>query len=133
MEQWVKWSFALDKEDIKPPDISTPAGCWITVQKWRLTRKFEIKAEDKVEAINAFLFPDEGCNMELAKLTPPSDQPWWSLGFESFGQISTIEKNLRFVLAQVLKDPDFPVMKAEHSYAYPKWLAMVLESESESL
>jgi len=56
---------------------------------------------------------------------------WWSLGFESFGKLDTVEKNLRLVLAQVLPDPNFPEMQAEQSYAYPAWLGVILKNESD--
>ena len=109
VEQWVKWSFVLD-EKAAAPDYSQPVGCWVTVHKWRLTRKFEVKPGDLVVAIdaNAAKLPDEGCNMELAWLTAWNGQVWWSLGFEAFGQPDTVGKNLDLVLKQVLADPAFP-------------------------
>ena len=132
VEQWVKWSFALDAQAASP-DFANPAGCWVTVKKSRLTRKFEIKPGDLVVAIDAIVAnapaakpPDEGCNMELAWLTSWNGQAWWSLGFEAFGKLGTVEKNLDLVLKQVLADPAFPIMKAEDSYAYPTWLGILL-------
>ena len=131
--QWVKWSLdLLQKNEKDEPvliaDVFTPPGYWIIVKKRRLTRKFEISISDKVIAVDATTQrPHQGCNMELAWLEV-NGQKWWSLGFEAFGLLENVEKNLQLVLRQVLADPTSPEMKAEQSYAYPAWLEMVLKS-----
>ena len=132
IEQWVKWSFDLmatdDKgEPIRSPHEIAPPGYWTIIKKRRLLRKFAVIAAEKVITVDAVnQRPDEGCNMELVWLEVNGKQ-WWSLGFESFGKLDTVEKNLRLVLEQVLPDPNFPEMRAEQSYAYPAWLGMLLK------
>ncbi len=131
LEQWVKWSFPLLKVDekgneVKPPDIALPSGSWITVEKRRLLRKFEIKPDGTVAAASAKSRPDQGCNLEIAWLTM-NGQLCWSLGFESFGESDMVVENiLRLVLKEVLADPAFPTMQAHYSYAFPTWLGAVL-------
>ena len=41
--------------------------------------------------------PALGCNVELTEVTLASGKVWWTLGFESFGTIQTIENDLRAV------------------------------------
>lgn len=123
VEQWVKWSFDLMARN---DEIASP-GYWTVIKKRRLLRKFAVIAAEKVTVVDAVnQRPDEGCNMELAWLEV-NGKKWWSLGFESFGKLDTVEKNLRLVLEQVLPDPNFPEMRAEQSYAYPAWLGMLLK------
>jgi hypothetical protein len=134
VEQWLKWSFALAEKDdkgetIAGPDISAPAGSWLIVDKLRHLRKFEVKAGDKVEAVPKSSFPPQGCNLEITRLVY-SNRVWWSLGFESFGGLDTVEKNLDLVMNYIALDfPGVSMLKAEHSYAYPAWLGMVLRSK----
>lgn len=134
VEQWVKWSFVLaEKNDrgevIARPDITAPAGSWLVVEKWRQLRKFEVKVGDNVAAVVVSSFPPEGCNLEITRLEY-ANRVWWSLGLESFGELETVEKNFNLVMSYVPLDfPGFSMLNAEHSYAYPAWLGMVLRRE----
>jgi hypothetical protein len=131
VEQWVKWSFALaDKnekgEKIEGPDVYKPAGSWLVVEKQRQLRKFEVKG-DAVAAVVAKInpLPSQGCNLEITRLVY-AHHVWWSLGFESFGELETVEKNFNLVMNYVpLAFPGASMLTAEHSYAYPAWLGMI--------
>ena len=131
VEQWVKWSFSIPEKNEKGemlmvPDISSPEGSWTVVQKRRLLRKFEVKVGDIIEAVDAIkIRPKQGCNLDIAWIEA-GGQKWWSLGFESFGNLDTVEKNLLLVLNYVLADPAFPTLQAANSFAYPTWLSIVL-------
>lgn len=134
VEQWEKWSFPLD--EAKPLDIAA-SGAWILVKKERLSQRYVLGAGKKVVKViepshnsqnqnsqsqnSQNEQPDQGCTIELAELWV-NNQPWYSFGFEAFGQQDTLAETLEQVARQVLADPTFPSMKAKHSFGYPQWL-----------
>ena len=129
VEQWVKWSFGLDAEQ---SDIGKAAfqGEWIAVQKSRQQKRYEVTPSGTVQAIDSSDSSiSTGCNLELAQLLV-FDQPWFSVGFEAFGEMDALEKTLDRVLHKVLADPEFPTVEAEQSMSYPRWLTMLLSSRS---
>lgn len=136
LEQWVKWSFDTPVKDEKGehimyPDISLPEGCWIGVKKRRLVRKFAINADNMTLAVDFEARPDEGSLMEITWLEA-LDQRWWSLSFEAFGSLDTVQRNLELVLDLVKGDPAFPQMQAKDSFAYHRWLGLVIDDNGKN-
>jgi hypothetical protein len=119
LEKWAKWSYPLDPNG-KRPDVGQPIGSWLEVKKHRWTRKFEVMS-GAIAEVDAASLPDEGCNLEIGELVL-LDKHWSTVGFEAFGQLDTVEANLRLALAHVHKDHDLPRLPLAHSYAYPRWL-----------
>jgi hypothetical protein len=120
VEQWVKWSFRID-QNVSGPDLRVPQGAWIDVRKARRLRKYEIQGSNRAIEIAASGLPERGCNLELTQLQVQGAE-WWSLGFESFGKIDDVEKDLRLTLTRVFEDVTVFPLNAEDSYGYPNWL-----------
>ena len=58
VEQWVKWSFNIPPknekgESLKYPDTNQPQGAWITIEKERLLRKYEVTEDGQSQAVDA--------------------------------------------------------------------------------
>ena len=122
IEQWVKWSFGLDKQPL--PDVTKPAGSWVMVEKTRQLKKFAVTPEGAVNATDASAQIAQGCNLELTSLVLDG-AAWWSLGFEAFGEIEAVATNLHLTSEHVLADNHFPLLQAEDSFSYPKWLCLL--------
>lgn len=94
IEIWSKWTSEALRID---PALT------IVTRKLRWLRKFdtghgsprEIKV-DEDEKIQEPL-PQNGCNVELTRLTMPDDEQWFTFGFEAFGSLADVESSLRRV------------------------------------
>jgi hypothetical protein len=79
-----------------------------------------------------------GCQVELAALrvlaparrsavaSPPDrpgGAPWWSLSFESFGEIEGLVAQLELAAAAALGRPPPVALSPARSLSYPAWLA----------
>ena len=121
IEIWCKW---------ESPTLTLDGLPIVRVRKLRWLRKFDTSGEDAVEIPLAEdetpadhrLPPRLGCNVELTKVELRARQVWWTLGFEAFGDLSSVEHSLRGTLsttglAQVLAAcPGEPL-------SYPAWLS----------
>jgi hypothetical protein len=76
--------------------------------------KKETPADEKVT------LPDVGCNVELTHVRVESEV-WWTLGFEAFGKLTTIQDDLRAV-AGVMAARNPPSMGTPIVASYPAWL-----------
>jgi hypothetical protein len=122
LELWCKWiSSALE---LKP-------GSTVMILKWRLLRKFDTSGlapreielgEDEMPKDPAVTLPEQGCNVELTRIhIPINDETWWTLGFESFGTLSKVEKNLQSA-AEMLASRRCPGLDGGFQGSYPAWL-----------
>jgi hypothetical protein len=135
LEQWVKWSFLLSLQNSNSLNTSLLGDAWIIVQKVRRTRKFEVRSASLVKEVDPNSKPEdvpEGCNLELTTLRV-QNQSWYSLGFEAFGQLASVEKNLELVVREALSHSRFPPMKARDSFGYPEWLRKILLSQRDNI
>ncbi len=134
IEQWAKWSFVLGPESANSPDTPLLERHWINVQKTRRSRKLAVISPHRVLEIepNSKEHVLEGCNLELTTLRA-RNQIWQSVGFEAFGSIEVVEKNLMLVLSNVIQHDHFPRMKSQESFGYPEWLRKVVQIDTGSL
>ena len=103
-----------------------------TVRKVRLLRKFDADSEllreialDEHERPRdaAVILPTHGCHIELVSLgIEGSTTTWWTLAFEAFGPMDTVEETLHRTLAHVLREST-PQLGDAQSLSYPEWLA----------
>ncbi|MFI5324398.1 MAG: hypothetical protein ACHQ6U_12935, partial [Thermodesulfobacteriota bacterium] len=70
-------------------------------------------------------WPARGCNVELTEVSLENGDIWWTFGFEAFGTISTVEKDLRAV-ADLLSSRRPPVMPEGLRASYPAWLKTLM-------
>jgi hypothetical protein len=93
IEIWTKW---------KSDSLSLDSMNRAVIQKQRWLRKFdtsgprvtEIALDATEQVMGGDNPPARGCNVELTFLTV-DDINWWTLGFESFGALVTVEHDLR--------------------------------------
>jgi hypothetical protein len=99
--------------------------------KLRWLRKFdtghrpprEIKV-DEYEKVQKPL-PQNGCNVELTRLTMPDDEQWFTLGFEAFGSLADVENRLQQV-AEVMANRRPPRLTGAICLSYPQFLTRFL-------
>lgn len=124
VERWVKWG-------CKPPSaislgaFATVDGVWIGVKKARSQRHYPISSTQMLQpelAKAAGQQESASCSVELTRLEV-HQQDWWSLALEATG--STLAEQwhgLQHLATELSQSPGAPLLKVEHSYAYPKWL-----------
>jgi hypothetical protein len=117
---WCKWpSSALELRDL--PTIKTKKKRWL--------RKFDMTGAEPPEIpmlkddapADHRPFPQQGCNVELTRIELEHEQVWWSFGFEAFGDLSSIERNLRAALFLMAERRPPPVAPGD-LLSYPAWL-----------
>lgn len=122
LELWCKW---------RSSSLDLKSGSTIMIRKWRLLRKFdtggpEIRevglGENEMPKDPAAPLPEQGCNVELTRIhIPANGQEWWTLGFESFGSLGTVEESLRSA-ATTLAALQPPGLDGGLLASYPAWL-----------
>jgi len=121
-DTWVKWS----REDREVADrlaaLEDASPEWVAVAKKRWIRKFRLDAADNVEETDPGTELDRGYEVELSEVTVRGE-PWWTLAFESFGEVNRTTY-LEQVALHVLKMlPHGVALTERDSMAYPEWLS----------
>jgi hypothetical protein len=125
MEHWRKWSLPLAEAGADWATILKPAPSWIGVEKGRWLRKYQMVADGRVAAIPADEVLGQGCGVELTRLRVAGDA-WWSLGFEAFGDESSLREDLVYVMDHFFARGSVPLsFEARNSYGYPRWLTLL--------
>lgn len=120
IEIWCKWPLLT----LKLSDVSI-----VTTKKIRWLRKFdtgggeptEIPVGEDEAPTDRRCLPKLGCNVELT-LVEVGDHLWWTLGFEAFGELASVERSLRNTLsAMAARRP--PSLGSGELLNYPAWLS----------
>jgi len=70
--------------------------------------------------------PVKGYNVELTRATFQATPDWWTLGFEAFGTVQTVENDLR-AAATTMATRGPPTLEAGTLASYPAWLTHQFE------
>jgi len=121
IEIWTKWtSEALEVDSNKA--IKTIKRRWLRKFDTTEAKLQEIPlGENEKPLDDKRQLPVLGCNVELTEVTIPTGEKWWTLGFEAFGTIGTVENDIRKVatmLAERLQSSFSGGLLA----SYPHWL-----------
>ena len=115
IEIWSKWTTsALDLNVAK---------C-IALEKQRWLRRFKSGTEIPVGA-EPGARPENGCDFELTRVALPDGGLWWTLGFEAFGPLESLEQNLISTL-QSLRGTNPPPIDPPVIAGYPVWLGRIV-------
>jgi hypothetical protein len=118
---WSKWT----SQTLSLANLPT-----IAVRKTRWIRKFdtgsrhvlEVPLDAQERPRDPEQRPERGCQLELVALSVESRVgAWWSLAFEAFGEVDTVETSLGRTLAHVA--PGAPTLESAMELSYPAWLA----------
>ncbi|HVR25358.1 MAG TPA: hypothetical protein VMU26_18795 [Candidatus Polarisedimenticolia bacterium] len=120
IELWTKWTTEI---------LELESKLTIPVKKVRWLRKFdttlpvvaEVPLDSREQPLGGSLLPARGCNVELTQIDLPEGQIWWSFGFESFGTIQTVAKDLE-AAAIMLTKRGTPPLQIGLLASYPSWL-----------
>ena len=111
---WGKWSSS---------HFSFDQGAVIKVSKQRWMRRFRAGPVGVVEVSAAESGARlSGCDAELTLLEGPDAKPWWTVGFEAFGDLEQVEADLVATVANVARRSPPPLGGGE-AMGYPGWLA----------
>jgi hypothetical protein len=121
IELWVKWSSNL---------LELKTDWTVDVDKQRWLRKFdttgrcpqEVRLNSDEDPLDDNPLPALGCNVELTKVSV-SGAIWWTLGFEAFGTLATVENDLRAVATVLAARKPLPEFERGLMESYPTWLS----------
>jgi hypothetical protein len=127
---WTKWN---------SPALKLDGLMTQNANKIRWLRKFVVTdasvreiqlREDETPLNREERLPEQGCNLELTKVSLIKGGPEWStIGFESFGDYISVEAVLRRTLEHLAKAA-LPTFSAGEELSYPAWLASRSSSPS---
>ena len=118
---WCKWTSAALTIDHLPRMV---------VHKTRWVRKYdssgphfaEVALDEHERPIHVTdRPPGRGCQVELVEVNLDNGRAWSSIGFESFGDLATVEESLRRTVAHLA--PTVPAFARGLELSYPAWLA----------
>jgi hypothetical protein len=130
IELWTKWTSAA-------LELSTTAT--ITIEKQRWLRTFdtsmpvpkEVPLDAEEQPLDKRPLPTLGGHVELTRVRLPQGDMWWTLGFEAFGTLRTVENNLHAV-ATTLAARRPPPLGEGLRLSYPAWLSQYARETEES-
>jgi hypothetical protein len=112
VELWGKWPSAGLRLDVDR---------LIPVAKQRWTRKFDVSHAEVTAATGTKPRPS-GCDAEFTLIGGPDGSSWWSVGFEAFGPLDTVEPMLAATVA-MLEARAPPPLPGGEAGGYPHWPA----------
>jgi hypothetical protein len=122
-ELWTKWS---------SPSLRLDGLSTMSINKIRWLRKFEVTGanvreiqlgQDEEPLNPEEKIPEQGCNLELTKVSLTDNGPeWTTVGFESFGCHTVVEDILQRTIEH-LKSGVLPAFGLGEKLSYPAWLA----------
>ncbi len=120
VELWTKWP--SDQLDLRPfVTIATVKQRWVRKFDTEASTPREIALDSDEKPLDKGRLPDRGCNVELTEVTLPGGEVWWTLGFEAFGTLQTVESDLRSV-SSTLAARQPPQFGSGLLASYPAWL-----------
>lgn len=128
VEEWRKWSFAIQDPDGVLARATAAAGSWIAVRKDRQLRRYRVADDGRVIALTSSTSPDRGCELELSHVEV-AGETWWTLSFEAFGEPSTLRVELLAVVRYVVASDAPPALPADDSFGYAAWLGGITQEE----
>jgi hypothetical protein len=117
---WTKWS--TESADLQlSQSLRIAKVRWL--RKWSTDGDVvsELALGGNEQPLNAPIY-STGCNLEFTEIHLPKGGPWWTLGFEAFGELSTVAHSLELV-AKLLNHRNAPPSSAGRCASYPAWIA----------
>ena len=125
VEKWGKWLCEdPTQQSFQPQDVVGKS--WVSVKKVRVQRKYQVISGESIVAVSVNQSTDQGCNVEITQLSINGNN-WWSLAFEAFGKEDYLSDNLKVVASDVFKNYRGLELQSQDSFAYPRWLSMIVE------
>lgn len=121
IELWTKWTTtALSLDSLKT--LRTSKRRWLRKFDTSDKEAAEIALDKNENRIDARPLPIQGCNVEFTEITLGDEQIWYTIGFEAFGGLRSVELSLRICASEMAQRiTAFP--SNERVASYPLWLS----------
>lgn len=130
MERWRKWSFLMTEASRIITELRNESVYWIGVKKERQLQLFRMAEDERVKRISLDKPMGRCCTWEMANLgVEGTDDKWWSLGFEAFGNGSELWNTMVIVAENILSRGMTAEFGIHDSYGYPRWLQHIGRSQ----
>jgi len=118
---WSKWiSEALTIDQL--PRVVALKTRWLRKYDTSGAQVIEVPLDAEERPIASGRTLERGCQFELVVLRiGDAASSWWSIGFEAFGELETVEDSLHRTLASV--GSRAPALTGGLGLSYPEWLA----------
>jgi hypothetical protein len=123
---WCKWTSAVLALD-HLPRVAVHKTRWVRKYDTSGARLEEVALDSKEAPIDARSM-ERGCQVELADVRLESGGTWWSIGFESFGELATVEDSLRRTVVHLART--VPAFAPGYELSYPAWLSRHASGQS---
>jgi hypothetical protein len=121
IEIWCKWpSLELALNDL--PIVRIKKVRWLRKFETAGRKPTEISLTEDENPRDCRPLPELGCNVELTRIELRAGQVWWTLGFEAFGDLQSVEQGLRHALWAMASRGAPPLCSGE-LLSYPAWLS----------
>ena len=107
LEKWGKWLCEDSTAESFQLEAVVGHKTWVNVKKVRSQRLYD------------------GCTLELTQLRIEG-KDWWSLAFETSGTDANVMDKLQSIASKVFKSYTESPLQVQDSYAYPRWLDLVM-------
>jgi len=121
-DEWVKWSHEDSYVAGRLAALEGSSPEWVQVAKQRWLREFRVDDAGQVEETDAESKFDSGCKVELSEVKV-RDSHWWTLAFESFGEVNRTTYLEQVALHFLKMLPHGVALTERDSMAYPEWLS----------
>ena len=121
IEGWRKWSFSLPEKAFERESQLVNGIQRVDIRKKRLQNWIEWVEGCAIKVGDMGDVTSSGCSVELTHVEL-LDQPYWTMGFESFGRSSDLFENLVHTAELVLNTDGAPHLPLAASLSYPQWL-----------
>jgi hypothetical protein len=113
IELWAKWSRTLDLDGLPLVRVAK--------QRWKRSFSVHAGAVSELATSSEPALGQPGCDAELTLLKGPDMAPWWTLGFEAYGELDEVEAALSRTVALMARRCPPPLTPGE-AIGYATWI-----------
>jgi len=125
IESWQKVRVKLSQIDseLAAHGFFSDGDNWIAVRKRRWLRRCQVMEIREIVEVPMSIDRANGCEWELSQIyIGESENPWWSIAFEAFGDPTVLVNNLLIVVKEAFIGIGSKPFHPKDSFSYPSLL-----------
>jgi len=121
-----KWSFPLDAAAI-PDMLIAHTESWLGIIKERSMRILVLDMNNNIKCTSYEEVKGTAVGWEVTMINiQGTDEVWWTMGFEAFGEPAGLQEYLFKVCDYILKDSPIK-LSGDDCFSYPDWLQRIAD------
>ena len=114
IELWAKWAS-------RTLNLGGLPLIHVEKQRWKRSFSVHVGAVSELATSSEPVPRQSGCDAELTLLKGPDMAPWWTLGFEAYGELDKVEAVLSRTVSLMTRRCPPPLTPGE-AIGYPSWI-----------